>query len=156
MGQVPYGVTELTLPSSWCTHSWPWLNVMKIWVPKEGSGVAFLQWLVRRTRTAWSFLVDHIVPWVARPSPGLCPAGFTWPGQMHRHLRFSSFNTLALEGPDERLVLWSGWEKRGLGQLGAFSRATQRGVVAPALCDPSTSVHCALGLFICLHWNSRC
>ena len=127
MGQVPYGVTELTLPSSWYTHSWAWLNVMKIWVLKEGSGVAFLQWPVRRTRTAWSFLVDRIVPWVARPSPGLRPAGFTWPGQMHRHLRFSSFNTLALERARRTSGSLIRLRKERLGQLGAFSRATQRG-----------------------------
>ena len=142
MGQVPYGVTELTLPSSWCTHSWTWLNVMKIWA-LERSGVASLRWLVRRPRTAWRFLVDHIIPWVARPSPGLCPGGFTCPGQMHRHLRFSSFNTLTLE----RAWWTSGslirLRKERLGSAGGFSRATQRGAVAPVLWSQRFCTLCA-------------
>lgn len=149
MGQVPYGVTELTLPSSGYTHSRAWLNVVKIWVLKEGSGVAFLQWPIRKTRTAWSFPVDHIVPWVARPSPGLCPAGFPWPGQMHRHPRFSSFNTLALERAWRTSGSLIRLRKEGLGSAGGLLQGhTARGGGSSALWSQHFCTVCTGALYI--------
>ena len=130
MGQPSYKVAELVPPLPGGLPAWRGQMWRRLESLREKSWVEFLQWEVGRSRKTYGFLVKQVtcqVPLLTGPQPrsGFYGAPLAF-GRGRDVLDFQASERWLWRGPREHLVLWSGWDNRGPGQLGAFPPPPQK------------------------------